>query len=238
MRKLSARWFLLLAFTLAGSRAVAQVLVVNIDFNQTVGTYSGQGAYSDPGHNFWNGVTSTAGGSNFTASDGTTATTISASFSNVAGLGYGGVPTLAPNLLADYLYVYTGATVTFTISGLTAGASYDFYFYSVAGGSNTTDRSADFTFNGTTRNVTGRNVASFTEGTNYLRFSVTPSGTSLSGSFAVAAGNSEAELNGIQIVQLTAVPEPSTYAATAGALALAGAIVVRRRGRGTAVRGS
>ena len=218
---------LLAAALFSASTGTAQ-LVVNIDFNAVVGTFSGQGAFSDPGHDFWNGVSSTAGGSNFTASDGTTATGVSMSVSNVFGLGFGGVPTLASDLLADYLFVGSNTTATFTISGLTAGQAYDFYLYSVAGGSGTTNRAAIFTLEGVSQNVSALNVASFTEGTNFVLFHLTPGGTSVNGSFVVAPGHAEAELNGLQIV---AVPESSTlaYGSLGSAMILTRAVFLRRR---------
>ncbi len=218
---------LLVAALLSAGTTTAQV-VVNIDFNAITGTFSGQGAFADPGQDFWNGVSSTAGGSGFLASDGVTSSGISIAVASVNGLGFGGSPALAPDLLADYLFV-TGSNVgTFTISGLTAGQSYEFYFYSVAGGSNTTNRGAIFTLAGSSLPVAGFNVATFTEGTNFLKFALIPGGTSVSGSFAVAPGNSEAEFNGLQIV---AIPEASTlaYLLGGGAMALAGAFLLRRR---------
>jgi hypothetical protein len=208
--------------------ATAQV-VVNVDFNAVTGTYSGQGVFSDPGHNFWNGLTSTGGGSNFTASDGVTSTGVSVTFSGAAGVGNGGATSFATDLMSDYLYRTGSSPVTFTITGLTAGAAYEFYFYSQAGSSGRTDRHASFTLDGNSVSVTAENASSFIEGTNYVMFSLTPSGTSLSGSFAVDPGFSEAELNGFQIVQLAAVPEPATYALSAGLAVFAGTWVFRRR---------
>lgn len=229
MKSFPPKLFAFVALALfARAGATAQV-VVNVDFNAVTGTYSGQGVFSDPGNNFWNGLTAITGGSNFTASDGVTSTGVSMTFSGAAGVGYGGAASFATNLMSDYLYRTGSSPVTFTITGLVAGAAYEFYFYSQAGSSGQTNRHAIFTLDGNSANVTAENANSFIEGTNYVMFSLTPSGTSLAGSFAVAPGFSEAELNGFQIVQLTAVPEPSTYALIGGLAALAGACVFRRR---------
>lgn len=219
----------LLTLAVLGAGHAAAQTVVNIDAKIGFqGVYSGQGAFADPGHDFWNAVTSNAGGSNLTASDGTTTTSLSISFSGTSGIGFGGAPAFATNLLADYYYTHTSAS--FTIGGLTAGHTYQFYFYSQAGSSGATDRAAIFTLNGNTQSLTGDLAGSFVQGTNYVTFTVTPSGTSLAGSFAVDVGNGggEAEFNGVQIVE-SAVPEPSTYAAIAGAVALVGAVGFRRR---------
>lgn len=213
--------------------ATAQV-VVNIDAKiSSIPVYTGQGAYADPGNNFWNAVTSTAGGANFLASDGTTVTTLSFSVAGIPSgqIGQGGTPGFAGGLLADYYYVTGTTPATFTIGGLTAGHSYDFYFYSQAGSSGASNRAATFILDGNTQNLTANFAGSFVQGTNYVLFSLTPSGTSLSGSFVGSLGGNEAELNGLQIVDHgAAIPEPSTYAALAGLAAL-GLAALRRRQR-------
>lgn len=218
---------------LCGGAATAQT-VVNIEAKVFfVGNYTGQGAYADPGNNYWNAFTTTAGGTNLTASDGVTSTTISFSVAGIPSgqVGFGGTPTFADNLLADYYYVGGTTPATFTIGGLTTGHSYDVYIYSQAGSSNSVDRAATFTLGGDTLGLTAFTVNSFEEGTNYVVFHVTSiGGTSIGGSFVGSLGGNEAELNGLQIVDLgfTAIPEASTYAAIAG-LASLGFVAMRRR---------
>ena len=219
---------------LYGGTATAQTVVVNIEAN--VGflpDYSGQGAYADPGQNYWNTFTSTAGGTGLLASDGVTPTTISFSVSGIADdqIGFGGTPAFADYLLADYYYVTDTTPATFTIGGLTAGHAYDIYFYSQAGSSDSTDRAATFTLDGSSHDLTAFTADSFVEGTNYVVFTVTPTGTVLTGSFVGNLGGNEAELNGLQIVDLGAssIPEPSTYATLAGLAALGLAVGQRRR---------
>lgn len=233
MRKLFLRFSLWLPLALGTGVTTSAQVTVNIDVKISfVATYSGQGAYADPGHNYWNTVTSAAGGSGFVASDGVTATSLSFSFDDVDGaqIGYGGTPDFAGGLLADYFYMDGSTPAAFTIGGLTVGHSYDVYFYSQAGSSESTDRAATFLLNGTSHDLTAYTVGSFEEGTNYVVFSLIATGTSFSGSFVGSMGGNEAELNGLQIVDhgASAIPEPSTYAAFAGLAALGLAAWKRR----------
>jgi hypothetical protein len=233
MRRIPPKSFALLVLLLLGVGGATAQLTVNIDVSiGFVPTYSGQGAYSDPGNDYWNGITSTAGGSNFLASDGVTATTLSFSVAGIDSgqIGYGGTPANAGGLLADYFYVTGTTPATFTLGGLTPGHSYDVYLYSQAGSSYSTDRLATLTFGSSSQNLTAYTVGSFVEGTNYVVFHVTPDGTSVSGSFVGNLGGNEAELNGLQVVDHgVAVPEPSTYAALAGLAALG--LAATRHGR-------
>ncbi len=220
---------------LFGATATAQT-VVNIEAKVFfIGTYSGQGAYSDPGNNYWNSFTTTAGGTNLLASDGVTATTISFSVAGISSgqVGFGGTPSFAGNLLADYYYVGGTTPATFTIGGLTPGHDYQVYIYSQPGSSGVTDRDATITLESASQNLTARSINSFQEGVNYVVFNVSSiGGTTLSGSFVGSLGGNEAELNGLQIVDLgaAAVPEPSAFAALAGATFL-GLAALRRRPR-------
>jgi hypothetical protein len=64
-----------------------------------------------------------------------------------------------------------------------------------------------------------------------IQLGLAPSGTSLSGTFVKVIGATEANLNGLQIVDHgVAVPEPAAYAALAGLAAL-GLVALRRRQR-------
>lgn len=224
---------------LAAGAASAQT-VVNIEAKVSFwGAYSGQGAYADAGNNYWNSFTTTTGGTNLLASDGVTSTTLSFSVSGIPEdqIGFGGPPEFAGNLLADYYYLYGTTPATFTIGGLTPGHSYEVYIYSQAGSSNSTDRAATFTLGGESRGLTAYTVDAFVEGTNYVLFHVSSiASTSLTGSFVGSlsggqAGN-EAELNGLQIVDLgaTPIPEASTVTIVLGLAAL-GCVATRRRVR-------
>ncbi len=226
---------LALPFLCAGAAfATPSATVVNIEAKVFfIGNYSGQGAYADPGNNYWNAFTTTAGGSNLIASDGVTPTTISFSVGGIPSgqVGFGGGA--YGNLLADYYYVGGTTPATFTIGGLTPGHNYDVYLYSQPGSSGATDRAATFTLGGDSKSLPAFSINSFIENTNYVVFHVASiAGTSLNGSFVGSLGGNEAELNGLQIVDLgaAAVPEPSAYAALAG-LAFLGIAAGRRRAR-------
>lgn len=241
------------------SRAQAQVVNFNLGITPT--GYSGQGAYSDPGNNYWNAV-----GPNFVedfdidtfdfvtspgtyaqdrspmyASDGTTLTDIRIVFYNngITGdtdspdnsFGSGNNQPFADGLF--HQYYYTHGTEAFTISGLTAGQAYDFYFYGSTGQLGS-ERSGIVTLDGNDLPFSAVTQSAFVEGDNYVKFSVTPSGTTLDGSIARSIGAvSETNLAGLQIVPVASVPvpEPATYAAVFGAIALAGVVIHRRRSK-------
>lgn len=200
--------------------------------NTNPGVYSGVGAYSGDSGTFWNAVNSNATVSNLKASDGTTVTSI-AFQTNGDPSQTAGAPIGLFN--GDF---YTGGPVGFTISGLTAGYTYDLYLYGSQG-----EDGYGTTFhidNGSPadRRVDGGNGSSFVAGdvvtnsmvplSNYVVFSgVAPNGSGqITGTFQSAEDN-YGIFNGAQVV--TAVPEPST-----GVLLLAGMAgmaLLRRKAR-------
>ncbi|MBS0631180.1 MAG: hypothetical protein JSS11_04645 [Verrucomicrobia bacterium] len=239
-----------LFLTLLCGRAQAQVVNFNFAYDGYGSNYSGQGAYSDPGHNYWNRVGANTvddyiydpDTDDFTfvtnpgpypqnratmfASDGTTLTSIRITF-NDDSFGTGDTPLFANDLYHTYYYAHTSPQA-FTISGLTAGQAYDFYFYTESGDI-PHDRSGSFTLDGQTLPFSALVLSAFSEGNNYVKFTLTPSGTTLNGSMVASLTSSgEANFAGLQIVAVTAVPEPATYAAIAGCVALAGGLIRRR----------
>jgi hypothetical protein len=215
-------------------------VVVNIEAKASfLLAYSGQGAYADPGNNSWNSFRDITGGSSLLASNGTP-TSLSFSGTGVIGgpdAGFGGLDDGL--LLADYWYVIGSNVGTFTVGGLTAGNAYSVYVYSQAGSSGATDRAATITLGSASQNLTGLAGAggSLVAGQNYVVFNISSlSGTSLNGTFATLTGSGEAELNGLQIVDLgpgsggssSTVPDASTSGWLVG-LALLGCAAGQRR---------
>jgi hypothetical protein len=215
-------------------------VVVNIEAKASFAlAYSGQGAYADPGNNSWNSFRYISGGSSLLASNGTP-TSLSFSGTAVNGgpdAGFGGGDNGL--LLADYWYVYGRNVGTFTVGGLTSGNAYSVYVYSQAGSSGATDRAATITLGSASQNLTGLAGAggSLVAGQNYVVFNISSlSGTSLNGTFATLTGSGEAELNGLQIVDLgpgsggssSTVPDASTSGWLVG-LALLGCAAGQRR---------
>lgn len=228
LRFLSAGVALLLAGLVGHARA--QVVNFNFmeDYNSTNVNF-GLGATPDnPANTYWNRVGESSGShpqdaATMFASDGTTMTGIRFAFDHDS-FGTGGSHLAADDLFRGYFYSW-GAAAPFTFTGLTAGKTYDFYFYSETGTFGQ-DWAADFTLNGHTQHLTAVQQTSFIVGENYVMFELTPGGTSLTGSFQTTGSAGVAVLSGVSVA---AVPEPSTYAAIFGAVVLGGVISVRRR---------
>jgi hypothetical protein len=214
----------------------------------TQGTYSGQGAPAT-GNN-WNGVK--AGYFEMTGpllDDQGSATSISIwSEITVDGGAWSYAPgtgSPADALFGDYGFHNSGDPNRFTLftpdgstTGLqlTAGSLWDVYIYSRgdnAGQGGTfmlAQTSGDITLTASGQTWTG----AYVEGDNYIKFSnVTP--TAYGGGYEFnflmdgngAGGTGPAIINGIQLVQVAAVPEPSAFALMG--IGLAALFIIRRR---------
>lgn len=187
----------------------ASAHVVNIDFNNTAaGTYSGQGAYSDTGNDYWNapslGTGTPSNINNLTASDGSSLTLASLSITYTGSherTGY------TQALLKD------GAVHVseLTIRGLDDNETYDFYLYSTFNNFRTT-----FTVGTSSVTVEGSPVGApyqenFIEGETWGKLTgLTPSG----GEITVTVAKKDASatgtfVSGIQIVGNIPEPQPS-----------------------------
>jgi len=233
------------AFALIGS---AQAQVINVDFNAsggTSGTYSGQGAYSDPGHNVWNGLTVATSSSAETWSSLETSTGAGTSIGVTLTPTGGGSLTpydtasdsspalVAPALLNDFAYEAGTVNIGFSFSGLNAGDTYALYIYSQNGGYDSSY--ATFTIGSTSnsdinegqRTGNASYDTSFVLGNNYVLFTGLTGSTSISGSLA-SVGN--APISGFQLVDTTpaAAPEPSSTALLLLGAGCLGTLMVRR----------
>jgi hypothetical protein len=96
--------------------------------------YSGQGAYSDPGNNYWNTIPgsggTTGGGFGDLLSDGATSTSITLSLSSYQTYNNGeqGAQGTPGGLLAPFILENNGTPVTGTFNNVAAG-TYDLYLY-------------------------------------------------------------------------------------------------------------
>jgi len=229
-------------YLLAGLGVTALVVsahaqaVVNVLFSNE-GTYAGASAYaSSAPTDFWNLIGSDPDGNLPTAVggllrvDGTTATAIG--YTEETGVTgqfmLGGLPNpggLIP--FADYAHPGSGGPLAITISGLVANSAYDLYVYAGRDLDYFTPgavESSSITLGTTTLTTTysGPQI-SYSEGVNYVRFL---GATDANGQIVFTATGI---VNGFTVAG-PAVPEPATYAALFGAVALAGALWRRRHG--------
>jgi hypothetical protein len=223
--------FLMCLMVVAGS---ASAVIVNFDFQTWDGstpaseTYSGQGALSDPGHNYWNHGGSgwaTYSISNMTASDGVTPTTIDFA-STLTKFSAGADYPLINALMRDYKSIdnspgYSPGTLTFT--GLAPNTAYRFYLYSA--GNQYENQGSKFTWNGVTKETTGTISNQFISGENFVRLDTVsgPADANGVGNVIIAwdlrAGATVGVLNGFQIQPIglqrgeAHTPVPAEFAA-------------------------
>ncbi len=154
----------------------AQAQVINFDVPGGAGAHNfvGQGADSDPGHNFWNPVVGngTTGATN-RLSDGITASPITLTSQMGGTYGTQGTTGTPAGLLSPYAY-NNGITRTNTLNNVPAG-TYNLYLYGI---NNTGTRGTTFTVStavmGSVTLSTSNTPASlttFSQGADYVVFS-------------------------------------------------------------------
>jgi len=191
----------------------ASALVVNVDFGayneREVNGYTGQGALSDPGNDFWTnkwwgwdqGNVST----NLIASDGVTPSGINFGF-NVPTKSFSASVTAFPSIigkmLADGRSIHDGSGTpplveSFTFSGLTPDTRYRLYLY----GGNFNSKGTLFTLNGVTGQTTGSmGTDDYVLGGNYVILDVRSDvNGEINGTFEPLSGQTQAPFNGFQI---------------------------------------
>ena len=176
--------------------------------------YSGQGAYPDPGHNYWNPVK--LGGTTFGArlSDGTTASPVTLTDASADDYdGEQGEQNTPAGLESPYAFEKDDAVVTDTLNNVPPG-TYRLYLYGKNDDIDYADRGTVFTVSvGDTSYGARRTVntvtTSFNEGDDYVVFTNMTVGQAGSITFAYTANmaatrvhnpQSEGVFNGLQLV--------------------------------------
>ena len=195
--------------------------------------YSGQGAFSDPGHNYWNALVRNGTSPAATASDGTTATAVTFTEADTFTFNGGNTPGIA--LFKPYDGNATSppaappTPLTLTLNNVPTG-TYSLYLYGINGGY--ANRGTTFTVNGVSQSTVNTTSSSFIQGNNYVLFTglspvngaISATYTAYAGTGVQTSGNQEGDFNGLQLVQ---TPEPASI----GLLGLGALGLLARRRR-------
>jgi hypothetical protein len=194
------------------SNHAIQAQVINFDVPGGAGAanYSGQGAYPDPGNNYWNPIVGggTTGATNY-LSDGVTHSPITLTSQLGGTFGTQGVQDTPAALQQPYEY-NNAALQTDTLNNVPAG-TYNFYLYGI---NNTGTRGTIFSVStavmplvsqGTVN--TPASLTAFAQGADYVVFSNIVVGTAGTITFTwvgnpdvMLSGNNEGDLNALQLV--------------------------------------
>jgi hypothetical protein len=179
--------------------------------------YSGQGAYSDSGHNYWNPIVpggTTAAGTN---SDGATVSAVTFTEAQAGDYNDGGPGTQgSPSGLQSYFaYANNSSTQTCTLNNVPAG-TYTLYLYGINGGSSDCNRgtvftvSSDLTSAMTNATINTRAAYNtFIVGNDYVAFNnvTVGSGATITIKYTHnpaatgVSGNTEGDFNGLQLIE-------------------------------------
>jgi hypothetical protein len=195
---------------LCDSTSRAQVVNFDVPGGAGAANYSGQGAWSDPGHNYWNAIV--GGGTTGAASllsDGVTHSPITLTSQLGGTYGTQGTQGTPAALLSPYEY-NNAALQTDTLNNVPAG-TYNLLLYGI---NNTGTRGTLFTVStsvmapvtlGTVN--TPASLTAFAAGADYVVFSNVVVGTAGNVTFTwvgnpnvTLAGNDEGDLNAVQLV--------------------------------------
>jgi hypothetical protein len=206
-----------------GLQLVPAVTAINFDVPGGAGggNYSGQGAFSNPGSNYWNPAALNGTTSGGLLPDGVTHTVITLTtpgLSTYGGNNYGGDPT-GPELLFTP-FAYSDSSYTLTLNNVSAG-TYNLYLYGMNGSGG--GGSTKFTVGGISiTNTYNANATTFAEGTDYGVISnivLTSAGAITIDVTASGLGSgqpNEADFSGLQLLptpnanQPQIVPPPQT----------------------------
>jgi hypothetical protein len=208
-------WVLLvLSVVLLSGRIHGQVINFDVPGGAGAANYSGQGAYSDPGHNYWNPIWggTTTGATNL-LSDGVTHSPITLTSELGGTYGTQGTQGTAGGLQQPYEYNNTALQAD-TLNNVPAG-TYNLYLYGI---NNDGSRGTIFTVStpimspvSLATSNTFTSLTSFVQGADYVVFSNIVVGTAGTITFTwvgnpstALAGNNEGDLNALQLVHISA----------------------------------
>src|SRR5258708_6597125 len=223
---------ILAVLTLCGWATQAQVINFDVPGGAGATNYSGQGAYSDPGNDYWNAISGggTTGATN-RLSDGVTHSPIT--LTSQLGGTYGTQGTQGTPAALQQPYEYNNAILrTDTLNNVPAG-TYNLYLYGI---NNTGTRGTTFTVSTavmapvTPSTVnTAASLTPFTPGADYVVFNnvvVGAAGTIIftwtANPNVTVAGNNEGDLNALQLVFVS----PGTVAASPPAPNFGGSVLI------------
>lgn len=211
-------------------------------------TVTGAGVVGNSGDQ-WNAITtSSTSASNLPLHDTIgTSTGITLSYSGAGPDGgpfFSPIPSPNPNLTSTYADSFTGGNpnniISLSLSGLTPLGAYHVYVYDVADYHVGTSRPGVVSMaaanGGATASFNGNgNLSTWVQGSNYVLLSATANGIGgLSFDISPTGGNHEIDLNGLQLVSVASVPEPSSMTLLGTAGVLGGFIYCVRRRRAAA----
>ncbi len=215
------------AFTCQQASA-ATVLSLNF-VSGTTSAYNGAGVL-DTDARLWDTITgagNSAGGGNSTSA---TFGGITVAVPDYGGFQFQTDPTLS--LFDGYAFSGTSnAGAEFiTLSGLDTSKTYELAVYAAFGWNSIANSFNITDLNGTTANkdTTGANTSSFVDGANYVTFAGLKAKGDGTITLNLAGGGDNTTRWIVSGLEMTAIPEPSAYAAIAGFLAL-GWVMLRRR---------
>ncbi len=213
----------------------AQAQVINFDVPGGVSgftNFSGQGAFPDPGNNYWNAIVQNGTTSSCRLSDGATSSPITLTVSSDTVYSTGGQGTQGtPSGLQSPFYDSKPGPKTCTLNNVPAG-SYYLYLYGINGDAADCNRGTTFTVGSNSLSTVNTTAAynSFVQGNDYVVFQVTVGSGGGSISFTYQANtsvlvggvaNNIGNFNGLQLVAVdvvgAAVPF-TTYEAESGTL--------------------
>lgn len=225
---------LAVGLALLGTSAQAQADIININFSSSDQIYTGGAIVGSEGDTWNTTGTATSSMATLVNSDNTE-TNVGVSwtgtvYDNIDGSGFDNTDYI--NMMDDYLYAAAGDydnTITFT--GLTAGGTYELYVYSQGNDTeDTNNRMLTVIVNDTyyATDAAVQNADTFIVNQNYLKIDAT---ADVNGTLVITylPENGEANINALQLVDASPVPEPASLLLLGVGGAAAAASRKRRR---------